>query len=101
MTASPSVAVTVPPHVPGIGPAAAAVAADVASAARWAGTMFGDSAPFYTLFGYETKGNYLYRCACGDMYVREGTRFMELLTDDTRRPYKRLVGFRKWADDSD
>ncbi len=54
-----------------------------------------------TLFGYETKGNYLYRCACGDMYVRQGTRFMELLADDTRRPYKRLVGFRKWADDSD
>lgn len=53
-----------------------------------------------TLFGYEKRGNYLYKCACGDMYVRQGTRFMELLPDDTRRPYKRLVGFRKWADDS-
>src|SRR5882762_5454810 len=52
-----------------------------------------------TLFGYETKGNYLHKCACGDMYVRKGTRFMELLPDDTRRPYKRLVGFRKWVDD--
>jgi hypothetical protein len=53
-----------------------------------------------TLFGYEAKGNYLYRCACGDLYVRQGRRFMELLPDDTRRPYKRLVGFRKWQDDS-
>jgi hypothetical protein len=53
-----------------------------------------------TLFGYETKGNYLYKCACGDIYVRQGTRFMELLPDGTRRPYKRLVGFRRWPDDS-
>jgi hypothetical protein len=53
-----------------------------------------------TLFGYETKGHYLYRCACGEMYIRKGKRFTELLPDDTHRPYKRLVGFRKWADES-
>jgi hypothetical protein len=33
-------------------------------------------------------------------YVRSSRdAIMELLPDDTRRPYKRLVGFRKWADD--
>jgi hypothetical protein len=53
-----------------------------------------------TLFGYETKGIYLYRCRCGDMYIREGKRFISLLPDDTTRPYKKLVGFRKWEDDS-
>jgi hypothetical protein len=53
-----------------------------------------------TLFGYEGKGIYLYKCRCGDLYMREGKRFMELLQDDTRRPYKKLVAFRKWADDS-
>jgi hypothetical protein len=53
-----------------------------------------------TLFGYEVKGIYLYRCRCGDMYLREGKRFMALLPDDTTRPYKKLVGFRKWEDDS-
>jgi len=34
------------------------------------------------------------------MYIREGRRFMSLLPDDTTRPYKKLVGFRKWEDDS-
>ena len=53
-----------------------------------------------TLFGYETKGTYSYKCACGDIYIRNGARFMELLPDGTRRPYKRLVDFREWADDS-
>ena len=53
-----------------------------------------------TLFGYEGKGIYLYGCRCGDMYIREGKRFMALLPDDTTLPYKKLVGFRKWEDDS-
>lgn len=53
-----------------------------------------------TLFGYEGKGIYLYRCRCGDMYIREGKRFMALLPDDTTLPYKKLVGFRRWEDDS-
>jgi hypothetical protein len=53
-----------------------------------------------TLFGYETKGIYLYKCRCGDTYIREGKKFMELLPDDTQRPYKKLVSFRKWIDDS-
>lgn len=52
-----------------------------------------------TLFGYEQNGMYLYKCRCGDMYLREGKRFMRLLEDDTLSAYKRLVGFRKWADD--
>jgi len=54
-----------------------------------------------TLFGYETKGIYSYKCRCGDVYIREGKRFMELLPDDTLRPYKKLIAFRKWADDSE
>jgi hypothetical protein len=49
-----------------------------------------------TLFGYEGKGIYLYKCRCGDMYIRETKRFRELLRDDTRRRYKKLVAFRKW-----
>ena len=53
-----------------------------------------------TLFGYETRGIYLYKCRCGDTYIREGKRFMELVADDTLRSYKKLIGFRKWADDS-
>jgi hypothetical protein len=54
-----------------------------------------------TLFGYEGKGIYLYKCRCGDTYIREGKRFGELLADDTIRPYKRLVAFRQWSDDPD
>jgi hypothetical protein len=54
-----------------------------------------------TLFGYEGKGMYLYRCGCGDMYLREGKRFMRLAENDILTPYKRLVAFRRWADDSE
>ena len=54
-----------------------------------------------TLYGYEQNGLYLYKCRCGDFYLREGKRFMRLLEGDTLSPYKRLVAFRKWADDSD
>ena len=34
------------------------------------------------------------------MYIREGKKFMALLPDDTTGPYKKLVGFRKWEEDS-
>src|SRR6266481_908958 len=53
-----------------------------------------------TVYGYEVKGIYLYRCRCRDIYIREGKRFMALLADDTTRLYKKLAGFRKWEDDS-
>jgi len=34
------------------------------------------------------------------MYIPEWKRFMALLPDDTTLSYKKLVGFRKWEDDS-
>jgi hypothetical protein len=52
-----------------------------------------------TIYGRVSCGTYRYRCRCGDEYVRQGNRFMEVLPDGTKRPYKKLVGFRKWADD--
>jgi hypothetical protein len=54
-----------------------------------------------TIYGFEGEGVYRYKCACGDQYVRQGKKFMELLGNGTTRPYKRLVGFRHWADDVD
>jgi|SRR5580658_5407114 hypothetical protein len=54
-----------------------------------------------TIYGWEGKGLYLYVCKCGDKYIRRAGRFMEVLPDGTRRPYQKLVGFRRWADDLD
>ena len=54
-----------------------------------------------TIYGYQGKGVYRYKCGCGDQYVRRGNRFMEFLSDGTTRPYKKLVGLRKWADERD
>jgi len=51
------------------------------------------------ILGYEGNGVYLYKCNCGDQYLRQGKKFLELLPDGTSRPFKRLVGFRKWGDD--
>jgi hypothetical protein len=47
--------------------------------------------------GYE-----IYRCSCGDKYIfkTKEKQFVEILSDGTERPYKKLVGFRKWADDT-
>jgi hypothetical protein len=42
-----------------------------------------------TLYGYERGGIFRYHCKCGDEYVRDGNRFMEVLTDGTTRPYKK------------
>jgi len=55
-----------------------------------------------TIYGWEAWGVHRYWCSCGDEYVRHGRRFMRAIyEDDTFEivPYKRLVGFRKWADD--
>jgi hypothetical protein len=52
-----------------------------------------------SFFGREKGGQYWYKCACGDQYIRKRNRFIEVLPDGTKRPYKKLVGFRKWADD--
>ena len=52
-----------------------------------------------TIYGWEKGGVYRYRCKCKDQYIRHGKKFMEVLPDGTRRSYKKLVGFRKWADE--
>jgi hypothetical protein len=48
-----------------------------------------------------TKQWIVYECGCGDKYSRRGKRFMELDSERNAHPYKRLVGFHKWADDTD
>jgi hypothetical protein len=53
-----------------------------------------------TVYGRTSWGTYLYKCKCDETYVRKGERFMLLLPEGITIPYKRLVGFRKWADES-
>ena len=65
----------------------------------------------HSIFDYEWKiteilgrvgrGVYRYKCKCGDEYIREGNKFMELLPDGKMRLYKKVVGFHKWADDTE
>ena len=65
-------------------------------------------------FGKMRWGVYWYKCQCGDEYLRRGKRFMKFIPEvvvppspwfninkGTTRPYKKLVGFRKWADDTE
>ena len=67
-----------------------------------------------TFLGKCKWGVYWYSCRCGDQYLRRGKRFMEFIPEavappspwvniskGTTRPYKKLVGFRKWADDTE
>ena len=42
-----------------------------------------------SIYGREQGGIFRYRCKCGDEYIRDGNRFMEVLSDGTTRPYKR------------
>jgi len=51
-----------------------------------------------TIYGWEKGGIFRYRCKCGDEYVRDGDRFMEVLSDGTTRPYKKYQGG-KWVDE--
>jgi len=46
-------------------------------------------------------GSTEYKCKCGDEYVRRGKKFMALDSEHNPHPYKKLVGFHKWADDID
>ena len=48
------------------------------------------------IYGREKWGMYHYWCKCGDEYIREGKRFLQVLPDGTRQAYMALVGFRKW-----
>lgn len=52
-----------------------------------------------TIHGWEGWGVYLYKCECGDAYIRRGRRFLQVVGKE-ERPYKKLVGFQTWADDS-
>ena len=54
-----------------------------------------------TIYGWTKWGVYSYRCKCGDYYIRDRKRFMQLLSDGTKQPYKKLIGIREWADDLD
>jgi len=52
-----------------------------------------------TIYGREKGGIFRYRCKCGDEYIRDGKRFMQVLSDGTTRPYKRYE-HGKWVDDT-
>ncbi|MEX2015647.1 MAG: hypothetical protein WD873_03350 [Candidatus Hydrogenedentales bacterium] len=51
-----------------------------------------------TVYGWEYLHWHFYECSCGDLYVRRGRRFMSAV-EEGPRPYKKLVGFRRWAND--
>lgn len=51
-----------------------------------------------TFYGCRGLGVYMYKCRCGDFYLRSGNSFMELLADGTAKPYKILGAGRKWVD---
>ena len=51
------------------------------------------------LYGREKGGIFRYRCKCGDEYVRDGNRFLQVLRDGTTRPYKKYESDNKWVDD--
>lgn len=53
-----------------------------------------------TVYGRERDGTFRYRCRCGDEYVRDGRRLLELLKDGTTRPYKRYKGRGRWVSDT-
>jgi hypothetical protein len=53
-----------------------------------------------TLYGWEKGGIFRYHCRCGDQYVRNGDRFLEIQSDGTLRPYKRYECGNKWVDDA-
>lgn len=55
--------------------------------------------PISTIHGWEGWKVYRYRCRCQDEYIRVGKKFLEVLPDKQTRPYKKLVGFRRWTDD--
>jgi hypothetical protein len=52
-----------------------------------------------TLYGREKGGIFRYRCKCGDEYIRDGNRFLQVLSDGTTRSYKKYEGGKKWVDD--
>ena len=52
-----------------------------------------------TVRDYEVSVNsvgLIFRCKCGDRYVHENGRFMEILPDGSRRHYKKRTILGKW-----
>jgi hypothetical protein len=52
-----------------------------------------------TLYGWEKGGLFRYRCKCGDEYVRDGNKFLQVLSDGTTHSYKKYERGKKWVDD--
>src|ERR1700753_87242 len=42
-----------------------------------------------TLYGREHRGAFCYRCKCGDVYIRDGKRFLQILNGHELRPFKK------------
>lgn len=51
-----------------------------------------------TFYGCQSIGVYMYKCQCGDYYLRSGKRFMELNEDGKTAPHKTFMGNGKWID---
>lgn len=67
------------------------------------------------IYGRVGWNRYVYECRCGDTYFRHGERFLLIvkpdgisdssrdvpITSGNTRPYKKLIGFRRWGRDDD
>ena len=51
-----------------------------------------------TFYGCRGLGVYMYKCRCGDFYLRNGKSFMEVMADGAAKPYKIMGAGRKWID---
>jgi hypothetical protein len=52
--------------------------------------------------GYNTEiktGHLIYTCKCGKSYMRDGRKFIALMPDGSKHPYKRLDRWGRWVDD--
>jgi hypothetical protein len=56
---------------------------------------------YYSNKNRPVDGSVEYKCKCGDEYVRRGKKFMALDPERRPNPYKKLIGFHKWADDTE
>ena len=51
-----------------------------------------------SFYGYEKWRVWRFKCRCDDQYIFDGIILKEVLPNGTTKPYKKLVGFRKWRD---
>ena len=52
--------------------------------------------PLGYFFGRIGLRRYLYKCQCGDEYLRVGKIFFRVLSDGSLKPYTRKTSFNKW-----